>query len=160
MTQRLTSSSLCRSVTYIFWSSDFTSYLEDFLMENCCTTGPINTVRFYMEPPWDGGTKVCSKEILVTWPRWLPHPFTGDSLSHSPGDQTKYFEISVVWDNQSVTSFTFFMYVEFQLARKQSRTVELQNVTNSPLFTHSKNVWSMPVLHAVSSSFCDTHLTN
>ena len=29
------------------------------------------------------------------------------SLSQSPGDQTKYFEISVVWDSQSVTSFTF-----------------------------------------------------
>ena len=23
------------------------------------TTGPIE-VKFYMEPPWDGGTKVCS----------------------------------------------------------------------------------------------------
>ena len=24
---------LCRSVTYILWSSDFASYLEDYLME-------------------------------------------------------------------------------------------------------------------------------
>ena len=62
------------------------------------------------------------------------------SLSQSPGEQTKYFEISVVWDGQSVTSFTFFMYVELQLARKQSRTVELQNVTDSTLIIHSKNV--------------------
>ena len=62
------------------------------------------------------------------------------SLSQSPGYQTKYFEISVVWDSQSVTSFTFFMYVELQLARKQSRTVELRNVTDSTLFTHSKIV--------------------
>ena len=27
----------CRSVTYILWSSDFASYLEDYLMEKCCT---------------------------------------------------------------------------------------------------------------------------
>ena len=36
MTQRLTSSSICRSVTYILLSSDFASYL-DYLMEKCCT---------------------------------------------------------------------------------------------------------------------------
>ena len=36
MTQRLTSSSICRSVTYILWSSDFASYLEDYLMEKYC----------------------------------------------------------------------------------------------------------------------------
>ena len=62
------------------------------------------------------------------------------SLSQSPGYQTKYLEISVVWDSQSVKSFTFFMYVELQLARKQSRTVELRNVTDSTLFIHSKIV--------------------
>ena len=28
---------ICRSVTYILWSSDFASYLEDFLMEKRCT---------------------------------------------------------------------------------------------------------------------------
>ena len=60
------------------------------------------------------------------------------SLSQSPGYQTKYLEISVVWDSQSVKSFTFFMYVELQLARKQSRTVELRN--DSTLFIHSKIV--------------------
>ena len=65
--------------------------------------------------------------------RWL-------SLSQSPGDQTKYFEISVVWDSQYVMSFTFFMYVELQLARKQSKTVKLRNVTDSTLFIHSKNI--------------------
>ena len=37
MTQRLTSSSICRSVTYILWSSDFALYLEDCLIEKCCT---------------------------------------------------------------------------------------------------------------------------
>ena len=37
MTQRLTSSSICRSVIFMLWSSDFVSYLEDFLMEKCCT---------------------------------------------------------------------------------------------------------------------------
>ena len=36
VTQRLTSSSICRSVTYILWSSDFASYLEDYLMEKSC----------------------------------------------------------------------------------------------------------------------------
>ena len=30
----MTSSSICRSVTYILWSSAFASYLEDYLMEN------------------------------------------------------------------------------------------------------------------------------
>ena len=35
--KRLTSSSICRSVTFILWSSDFASYLEDYLMEKCCT---------------------------------------------------------------------------------------------------------------------------
>ena len=34
MTHRLTVSSICRSVTYILWSSDFASYLEDYLMRN------------------------------------------------------------------------------------------------------------------------------
>ena len=37
MTHRLTLSSICRLVTYILWSSDFVSYLEDYLMEKCCT---------------------------------------------------------------------------------------------------------------------------
>ena len=31
------------------------------------------------------------------------------SLSQSPGDQMKYFELSVVWDSQFVTSFTLYM---------------------------------------------------
>ena len=43
--------------------------------------------------------------------------------------------------SQSVTSFIIFMYVELQLARKQSRTVELRNVTDSTLFTHTKIVY-------------------
>ena len=37
MTHRLTLLSICRSVTYILWSSDFASYLEDCLIEKCCT---------------------------------------------------------------------------------------------------------------------------
>ena len=37
MTQRLTSSSICRSVAYMLWSSDFALYLEDYLIEKCCT---------------------------------------------------------------------------------------------------------------------------
>ena len=34
---KIDSSSICRSVTYILWSSDFASYLEDYLMEKCST---------------------------------------------------------------------------------------------------------------------------
>ena len=34
---RLTLSSICRSVTYILWSSHFASYLEDYWMEKFCT---------------------------------------------------------------------------------------------------------------------------
>ena len=37
--------------------------------------------------------------------RWL-------SLSRSPGDKTKYFELSVVWDSQLVASFTLYMYTD------------------------------------------------
>ena len=37
LTHRLTLSSICRSVTCILWSSDFASYLEEYLMEKCCT---------------------------------------------------------------------------------------------------------------------------
>ena len=29
--------SICRSVTFILWSNDFASYLEDYLMEKRCT---------------------------------------------------------------------------------------------------------------------------
>ena len=34
------------------------------------------------------------------------------TLSQSPGNQTKYFELSVVWDSQFVMSFTFYMYTD------------------------------------------------
>ena len=37
--------------------------------------------------------------------RWL-------SLSQSPGNQTKYFVLSVVWDSQFVKSFTLYMYTD------------------------------------------------
>ena len=39
MTHTLTLPSTCRSVTYILWSIDFASYLEDYLMEKRCTWG-------------------------------------------------------------------------------------------------------------------------
>ena len=38
------------------------------------------------------------------------HMYRRLSLSQSPGDQIKYFELSVVWDSQFVTSFTLYMY--------------------------------------------------
>ena len=56
---------------------------------------------------------------VSVWHKDWPHQvYRRLSLSQSPGDQTKYFEISVVWDSQPVTSFTFFMYmyVELQIA--------------------------------------------
>ena len=34
--QKLSLSSMCRSVTYILLSSYFAPYLEDYLMEKCC----------------------------------------------------------------------------------------------------------------------------
>ena len=39
MTHILTVSSIhvCGSVTYVLWCSDFASYLEDYLIEKCCT---------------------------------------------------------------------------------------------------------------------------
>ena len=52
MTHRLTLSSICKSVTYILWSSDFASYLEDYWMEKCCTwdkdrcDSKINLVKY------------------------------------------------------------------------------------------------------------------
>ena len=78
----------------------------------------------------------------------LNHIYRQLSLSQSPGDQTKYFEISVVWNSQSVTSFTFFMYVELQLARKQSRTVELRN----SLIAHCLNILKTSVVNASFAS--------
>ena len=37
---------------------------------------------------------------------------TGDSLYLKVQDQTKYFELSVVWDSQFVTSFALYMYAD------------------------------------------------
>ena len=44
------------------------------------TIGPIK-VRFNMEPPWDGGTKVFSNHPQVTWPRWPPCPYMVKTLT-------------------------------------------------------------------------------
>ena len=44
MTHRLTLSGICRSVTYTLWSSDFASYLEDYLMEKYC--GIMDLVKY------------------------------------------------------------------------------------------------------------------
>ena len=53
------------------------------------------------------------------WLPWQPVKLRGLdkkyrrlSLPQSPGDQTKYFELSVVWDSQFVTSFTLYMYTD------------------------------------------------
>ena len=39
---------ICRSVTYILWSSDFASYLEDYLMEKSCTWDNGLTCKIYV----------------------------------------------------------------------------------------------------------------
>ena len=49
MTHKLTLTSICRSVTYILWSIDFASYLEDYLMEKCYTWDN-GSVRFRDRP--------------------------------------------------------------------------------------------------------------
>ena len=100
-------------------------------------------------------------------------------MRQSPVDQTKYFEISVVWNSQPVTSFTFFMYMYVELQITCTCISQLcKYITGekpicgnnlhicvygceikkemSPI-THcvyilKKCPWSMPVLHAVSSS--------
>ena len=44
------------------------------------TTGPIK-VKFYVDLPWDGGIKVCSKlMILATWSRWLPCSYMAEAF--------------------------------------------------------------------------------
>ena len=65
VTHRLTLPIICRSVTYILWSSDFSSYLEDYLMEKCCT--------------WDNGSvwlkdRPC-KIYMGQWPSPLILPY-------------------------------------------------------------------------------------
>ena len=49
MTHRLTLSSICWAVTYILWTSDFASYLEDYLMEKC---------------PWDNGSVLVKDQLF------------------------------------------------------------------------------------------------
>ena len=61
VTHRLTLPSICRSVTYILWSNHFASYLQDYLMEKCCT--------------WDNGSvwledQLC-KIYVGQWPIFL-----------------------------------------------------------------------------------------
>ena len=95
------------------------------------------------------------------------------SLSQSLGDQTKYFEISVVWDSQPMRSFTFFMYVElgisqlckYILERNQYLEIicifvygcEKRSLIAHCLYILKKLPWSMPVLRVVSSSVFVKH---
>ena len=47
--QRLTSSSMCRSVTCILWFSDFASYLKDYWVEkHCDCDSKIDVVKYYV----------------------------------------------------------------------------------------------------------------
>ena len=45
------------------------------------TTGLIEA-KFHMELPWYGGTKVCSKMVLVTWPSWPPCSYMVKTLKN------------------------------------------------------------------------------
>ena len=50
--------------------------------------------------------------LSYKWLNWYIWKYRRISLSQSPGDQTKYFEVSVVWDSQCVTSFPLYMYTD------------------------------------------------
>ena len=103
------------------------------------------------------------------------------SLSQSPGDQTKYFEISVVRDSQALMSFTFFMYMyvelyiactcisqlckyppegyqsdDLHICVYGSEIKEMSQIAHC-VYILKKCLWSMPVLHAVSSSLFVKH---
>ena len=59
--QRLTSSDICRSVTYILWSSDFAPYLEEYLMEKCCMWDNVSV--------WQRLTflNICGSVTYISW---------------------------------------------------------------------------------------------
>ena len=58
---------VCRSVTYISWSSDFALYLEDFLMDKCHTCN------------WNTGSMWCKdlqdKMYVGQWPTFMVQRF-------------------------------------------------------------------------------------
>ena len=60
-THRLTVSSICTSVTYILWSSVFASYLEDYLMEKCCTW---DNVSVWLK---DRPCNICGSVTYISW---------------------------------------------------------------------------------------------
>ena len=109
----------------------------------------VNIITFHAK--WrqreQNGTNWCTKCTQSDYRRL--------SLSQSPGDQTKYFEISVVWDSQPVTSFTFFMYVELCISQLCKNIPERNQYLE--IICVKKRPWSMPVLRAVSSSLFVKH---
>ena len=80
------------------------------------TSRPM-TFELRIQHQWLGPWKVCSNDDHhgnISVRKWPHHSCTYRrlSLSQSPGDQTKYFELSVVWDSQFVTSFTLYMFMD------------------------------------------------
>ena len=59
--QRFTSLNVCGSVTYISWSIDFVWYLEDYLMDECCT-GDIDSV--WHKLTWN---YICKSVTYISW---------------------------------------------------------------------------------------------
>ena len=51
------------------------------------TTGPIEA-KFHVEPPWDGGTKVCSKG-LCHMSKMAAMPLYGKNLKQSSSPEPK-----------------------------------------------------------------------
>ena len=74
-------------------------YPSWWLMCNWCLFNWFHFILWYL---LDFATNLC----------WYYYIYRRLSLSQSPGDQTKYFELSVVWDSQFVTSFTLYMYTD------------------------------------------------
>ena len=93
---------------------------------------------------WAFAGRLCDKyQNLMSWLNFLfpesCYTCTGDSISKCRGSD-KIREILVVWDRQSMTSFTFFMYVELLTACKKAvQNCWTWNVTDGTLFIiHSK----------------------
>ena len=58
-------------------------------------------------------TKIGTSVLVLDLQLQTQYNYRRLSLPQSPGDQTKYFEISVVRDSQFVTSFTLYMYMDY-----------------------------------------------
>ena len=104
----------CKCLTKC-WSTFFTVVLKItvYPLRQVANKTGLSNLSIFQETRWlvcsllksvSLALKVAVKFCKSNY-RWL-------SLSQSPGDQTKYFELSVVWDSQFVTSCTLYMYTD------------------------------------------------